>query len=80
MNKRLREAVKKALIKQTEADCAIKEIEKHLAFCGFRDEEPCVSACSGGEIILEYKGLEMPIEEAIERMEEYGYINIRDFV
>ena len=79
MNRGLRESVKEASRKQTEADCAIKAIEKHLTFSGFRGDEPRVSACSGGEIILEYKGFEMPIEEAIERMEEYGYISRSDF-
>ncbi len=79
MNKRLREAVKRALKKMNEADCAVQTIEKHLTFSGFRGDEPRVSACIGGEIILEYKGFEMPIEEAIERMEEYGYISRSDF-
>ena len=79
MNKRLRNAAAKALKKLKEADCAVQAIEKHLTFSGFRDDEPNVTACSGEEIVLEYKGHEMSIEEAIERMEEYGYISRSDF-
>lgn len=79
MNKRLRNSVAKALKKLNEAECAVKVIETHLTFSGFRGDEPCVSVCNGGEIILEYKGFEMSIEEAIERMEEYGYISRSDF-
>ena len=79
MNKRLRNSVAKALKKLNEAECAVQAIEKHLVFSGFRGDEPSVSACGGGGIILEYKGFELFIEEAIERMEEYGYISCSDF-
>ena len=79
MNKRLRNSVAKALKKLNEAESAVQVIEAHLTFSGFRGDEPCVSVCSGGEIILEYKGFEMSIEEAVERMEEYGYISRSDF-
>ena len=79
MNKGLRNSVAKALKKLNEANSAVQEIEPHLTFSGFRGDKPCVSVCSGGEIILEYKGFEMSIEEAIERMEEYGYIRRSDF-
>jgi SOS response regulatory protein OraA/RecX len=80
MDKRLRNSVAKALKKLNEAECAVQVIETHLTFSGFRGDEPCVSVCNGGEIILEYKGFEMSIEEAIERMEEYGYISRSDFL
>ena len=79
MNKRLRNSVTKALRKLNETECAVQVVETHLVFSGFRDDEPHVSACNGCEIILEYKGFEMSIEEAIERMEEYGYISRSDF-
>ena len=79
MNKKLRASVSKAFEKLNEADCAVQAIERHLTFARFKDEEPKVSACNGGEIILEYRGREMPIEEAIERMEEYGYITPYNF-
>lgn len=79
MNKRLRNSVAKALKKLNEAESAVQAIEKHLAFSGFRGDEPSVSVCGGGEIILGYKGFEISIEEAIERMEEYGYISRSDF-
>lgn len=79
MNKRLRNSVTRAFKKLNEADCAVQTIENHLIFSGFKGDEPNVSVCSGSEIILEYKGFEMSIEEAIERMEEYGYISRSDF-
>lgn len=79
MNKGLRNSVKKALKKLNEADLAVQAIEKHLIFSGFRGDEPSVSVCSGDEIILEYKGFEISIEEAIERMEGYGCISRSDF-
>lgn len=79
MNKKLRGCVAKASKKLNEADCALQAIESLLTFSGFKDCEPSVSACSGDEIILEYKGFEMSIEEAIERMEEYGCIRPSDF-
>ena len=80
MNKKLRDAVAKAEQKINEADCAIQAIKLHLTFARFGSEEPKVIACSGDEIILEYRGREIPIKNAIERMEEYGYILPDDFV
>ena len=79
MNKRLRNSVAKAFEKLNEASCAVQEIERHLIFSGFKGDEPAVSACNGDDIILEYKGYEMSIEEAIERMEDCGYISRSDF-
>ena len=80
MNKKLRNAVKKAELKLNEASCAVQSIETHLTFALFGGDTPQVSACNGDEIILEYYGREMPIETAIERMEEYGYITPDDFI
>ena len=79
MNKGLRNAVKKAEEKLNEASCAIQNIEPHLTFCGFGEIKPQISACNGDEIILEYYGREMPIENAIARMESVGYISRDDF-
>ena len=76
----LRKALAKALSKLTEAECAISALQPFFVFHNFfEEEEPQVTACSGGEIILEYKGHEMSIEEAIERMENYGFISKSDF-
>ena len=79
MNKGLRNAVKKAEEKLNEASCAVQSIETHLTFCGFGEIKPQISACNGDEIILEYYGREMAIEEAITRMESVGYISRDDF-
>lgn len=54
MNKRLRNAIKKAENKQNEADLALQSIWKHLAFSGFRDIEPNLSMTPGNEIMLEW--------------------------
>ena len=81
MNKKLREAVKTASDKLNEADCAVQNIHKYLIFSGFSGDEPKTSACNGShEIILEYYGNEMTIEEAIDRMENIGYITLHDFI
>ena len=80
MNKKLRYAVKNAEAKLNEASCAIQNIERYLTFVRFDNTEPQVSACNGDEIILEYYGHEMPIEDVIARMEEAGYITPDDFI
>lgn len=80
MNKKLRQAVKTAELKLNEAECAVQLVETHLTFARFCGETPRVSACCGGEVILEYYGREMPIETAIERMEYSGYITPDDFM
>lgn len=80
MNKKLRNAIKKAENKQNEADLALQSIWKHLAFSGFRDNEPNLSMASGNEIILEWNGSEMNANEIIDRMESVGYITPDDFI
>lgn len=79
MNKNLRKAVRLAEQKLNEASCAIQSIEPHLTFHRFGRITPQVSACNGDEIILEYYGREMPIQDVIARMEEVGYITPDDF-
>lgn len=80
MNKKLRNAVEKARMKLNEASCAVQEIETYLTFAQFNGDTPHVVACTGDEIILEYYGREMTVEDAIERMEDYGYITPDDFI
>lgn len=80
MNKKLRNAIKKAENKQNEADLALQSIWGHLAFSGFRDNEPNLSMASGNEIILEWNGSEMNANEIIDRMESVGYITPDDFI
>lgn len=80
MNKRLRNAIKKAEDKQNEADLALQAVYKHLAFSGFRSDEPNLSMASGNEIILELNGSEMNVAEIIDRMESVGYITPNDFI
>lgn len=80
INKKLRNAIKKAENKQNEADLALQSIWEHLAFSGFRDNEPNLSMASGNEIILEWNGSEMNANEIIDRMESVGYITPDDFI
>lgn len=79
MNSKLRNAIKKAEDKQNEADLALQAIWKHLSFSGFRGNEPNLSMASGNEIILEWNGSEMNVNEIIDRMESTGYITPVDF-
>ena len=76
----LRKLVNVAEGKESELSIAIQNIERHLVFCGFRSETPHVSMCTGCEIILEYQGSELDIKNAIELMEERGYITKDDFI
>ena len=80
MNKRLRNAIKKAENKQNEADLALQSIWKHLAFSGFRDIEPNLSMTPGNEIMLEWNCSEMNANEIIDCMESAGYITPDDFI
>lgn len=81
MNKKLREAVKKAKGKLNEANCAIQCIEKYLTFAFFKDDDtPHISACTGEEIILEYHRRELDINQVIDIMENTGYITPNDFI
>ena len=81
MNKKLRNAIKKAENKQNEADLALQSIWEHLAFSGFKDDnEPILSMASGNEIILEWNCSEMDANEIIDCMESAGYITPDDFI
>lgn len=80
MNKKLRNAIKKAENKQNEADLALQSIWKHLAFSGFRDIEPNLSMTPGNEIMLEWNCSEMNANEIIDCMESAGYITPDDFI
>jgi hypothetical protein len=80
MNKRLRNTIKKAEDKQNEADIALQAVYKHLAFNGFKGNEPNLSMASGNEIILEFNGSEMNVAQIVDRMESVGYITPNDFI
>ncbi len=79
MNKQLRAVVERAYRKINEAQTAIEEIQHSLTFSGFNDNPPAITHTKDDELILEWNGAEMPIERAIEYMEEYGYITPYDF-
>ena len=75
----LRKLVKRAEEIESELSFALQDIEKELVFRDFQDDMPNVSLCGGCEIIVEYHGSEIDIKEAIELMEEVGYISKNDF-
>lgn len=76
----LRTAVKRAEAAANRLSFSLQEIEKHLVFVGFRKDEPQVTICNGDEIILVYRGSEIPIPEVIDIMEEVGYITKENFI
>lgn len=57
------------------------ELQKTFVFKGFRNSnnQPHVYIDGAFNVGLNYEYQWMPIEEAIERMEENGYIDINDF-
>lgn len=79
-NNELRKAVKRAYKYQTQADCAIQEVNRLLKHEGFNYNKPNASICTGNEFIVEYVGTELFIEQAIDIMEERGYLIPEDFV
>lgn len=80
MNTTLRNAFKKAEDKHCESIIALQAIDKHLAFSGFRGNEPKISMAAGDDILLVWQGKEMDKETIIEIMESRGYITPDDFV
>ena len=76
----LRKLVERAQDKESELSFALQAIEKELVFRDFQYQEPNISICTGGEIILVYHGSEIHINKVIELMEEVGCISKSDFI
>lgn len=76
----------KAVVMQAETDAnklsaSLQEVERHLVFRGFQeDDTPQVTICGGDEIILVYNCSEIDAPTFIEIMEERGYITKDDFI
>lgn len=79
MKKELRKAVQRAFDLDNKLSIAIQKIESLIVYKGF-NIEPQASMCHGGELILEYLGREIFIEQAIQIMETRGYISPNDFL
>ena len=81
-NKLLYKALAKAYKLLEEADSAVSKLNTFLCFEGFEENNvPLASSCNGSnEIILEFNGSEIFIEDAISIMEEKGYISPDDFL
>lgn len=75
----LRKLVEIAEKIESELSGALKNIEKELVFRDFQNETPIVTMCGGCEIIVVYQGSEIDIKEAVEIMENVGYISKNDF-
>lgn len=80
--KLLYKALDKAHKLLVDAEAAVSKLNSFLCFEGFEDDNiPCVSSCNGSdEIILEFNGSEIFIEDAISIMENRGYITPDDFL
>ena len=76
----------RTVIKQAESDAnrlsaSLQEVERHLVFRGFQeDDTPQVTICNGDEIIAVYNGSEIDAPTFIRIMEEVGYITKDDFI
>ena len=82
MNKMgLRTAVKRAEVAANRLSAFLQEVERHLVFRGFQEEDtPQVTICGGDEIIAVYNGSEIDAPTFIKIMEEVGYITKDDFI
>lgn len=77
----LRKVVKRVESEANKLSLYLQDIERHLVFIGFNEDElPQVTMCNGGEIIAVYKGSEIDAPTFIEIMEERGYITKEDFI
>lgn len=77
----LRKVVKRAESETNKLSLYLQDIERHLVFIGFNEDElPQVTMCNGDEIIAVYKGSEIDAPTFIEIMEERGYITKEDFI
>ena len=76
----------KAVVMQAETDAnklsiSLQEVERHLVFRGFQEDDTRqVTICGGDEIILVYRGSEIDPPTFIKIMEERGYITKEDFI
>ena len=77
---RLRDAIDRAYDLHHQADSAVSVVASLLVFRDFDyNDEPVTSITSSDEMILEWRGHEMPIESALPIMERVGYIHPTDF-
>lgn len=77
----LRTAVKRAEAVANRLSASLQEVERHLVFRGFQEDDiPQVTICNGDEIILVYSGSEIDAPTFIRIMEEVGYITKDDFI
>ena len=76
----------KAVVMQAETaanrlSASLQEVERHLVFRGFQEDDmPQVTICGGDEIILVYNGSEIHAPNFIKIMKEVGYITKDDFI
>ena len=77
----LRTAVKRAEAVANRLSASLQEVERHLVFRGFQEDDiPQVTICNGDEIIAVYNGSEIDAPTFIRIMEEVGYITKEDFI
>ena len=78
----VRNAIRKAEKKLTEASLALQDIEHALVFVGFDDnDKPQISSCNGGnEIILVWHGREIDANQIVSCMSKKKCIESNDFI
>ena len=80
INRRLRNAIKRAEEIDNRLSVAIQNIEALLVYEGFDDiEEPELSMLSGGELMLVWRGHEIHSNIVLDIMECNGCITPQDF-
>ena len=80
LNRRLRNAIKRAEDIDNRLSVAIQNIEALLVYEGFDDiDEPELSMLSGGELVLVWRGHEIHSNIVLDIMESNGCITPQDF-
>lgn len=80
LNRRLRNAIRRAEDIDNRLSVAIQNIEELLVYEGFDDfEEPELSMASGSELILVWRGHEIHSNIVLDIMESNGCITPQDF-
>lgn len=79
MSKKLSNIVSDVSAKLGSIRMLLRELKEEFVFAQFKGDEPEFVIKRMERIVLEYHCMEMSIEEAIERMDEYGYITPDDF-
>ena len=79
MNK-LRAAISDAERKIMELEASMAKINNSICWHRFNGDPPCLQITTGYELHFVYEGMVLPLNYAVEYMEEVGYIVPEDFI